>query len=195
MQHNRAFYIINSITLYRLLAAPFLLVFVIAENLEVFRWLLLISFATDAIDGFLSRRAGVASVFGSRLDSIADDSTIIVAIIAILIFRMDFFLDALMPVLLLIFLFLIQTSMALIRYGKITSFHTYGAKIAAVLQGIFLILLFFLPRPLYPLFYAAVVITSLELIEEIILVMILPVWQNNVKGLFWVLKSRSRKIS
>jgi CDP-diacylglycerol--glycerol-3-phosphate 3-phosphatidyltransferase len=40
------------------------------------------------------------------------------------------------------------------------------------------------------LFYVAVAITALELVEEIILVIMLPEWKTNVKGLFWVLKSK-----
>ncbi len=78
--------------------------------------------------------------------------------------------------------------LALVRYRRLTSFHTYGAKTAALLQGIFLILLFFLPQPVYFLFYLALAVTGLELLEEITLIRLLPVWKANVKGLYWVLK-------
>ena len=69
-----------------------------------------------------------------------------------------------------------------------TSFHTYGAKIATIFQGIFLLLFFFLTEPLSVLFYITVIITALDLIEEIILVLILPEWKTDVKGLYWVLQ-------
>lgn len=39
----------------------------------------------------------------------------------------------------------------------------------AILQGVFLVLLFFLPNPHYELFYAATFVTVFELIEEIII--------------------------
>jgi len=56
------------------------------------------------------------------------------------------------------------------------------------LQGVFLILVFFTEHPSLILFYAATIVTLLELIEEIILVGMLPQWQANVKGIYWALK-------
>jgi cardiolipin synthase len=82
--------------------------------------------------------------------------------------------------------------LAFVRYGKISSFHTYMAKLAALMQGSFLILLFFLQEPVYVLFYIAFFVTVIDLIEEIILVLLLPVWQTNVKGLYWVLKKKHK---
>ena len=69
--HRTAYYIVNAITLYRLLAAFVLLYFILAERMDVFKWLLAISFFTDALDGVLARTLKVVSVTGSRLDSIA----------------------------------------------------------------------------------------------------------------------------
>ena len=85
-------------------------------------------------------------------------------------------------------LFVLQTVYALIRYGRISSFHTYLAKLAAILQGIFLILVFFTKEPILFLFYTASLVTILELTEETIMVYFLPKWEANVKGLYWVLK-------
>jgi len=50
-----------------------------------------------------------------------------------------------------------------------------------------------LPEPVLPLFYAAVILTGLELIEEIIMVSLLPNWEANVKGLYWVLKKKKQE--
>ena len=72
-----------------------------------------------------------------------------------------------------------------------TNFHTYLAKTAALLQGIFLIITFFTDQPNLILFYAAAIVTMLELIEEIILVGLLKHWKANVKGIYWVLKEKS----
>jgi CDP-diacylglycerol--glycerol-3-phosphate 3-phosphatidyltransferase len=43
------------------------------------------------------------------------------------------------------------------------------------------------------LFYAAVLITFLELVEEIMMVALIPRWRTNLKGLYWVLKNKRRK--
>ena len=90
-------------------------------------------------------------------------------------------------------LFILQVGLALILYGRISSFHTYMAKTAAIAQGIFLLLMFFLPDTPYILFYVAAIITIVDLSEEIVLVLILSRWQTDVKGLFRILKSRNRK--
>ena len=88
-------------------------------------------------------------------------------------------------------MFIIQIIMAIIRYGKISSYHTYLAKAAAIFQGSFMILLFLLPEPVMPLFYVAALITFLDIAEEIILVFVLKEWKTDVKGLYYVLKDKS----
>jgi len=186
--YKRSHYIVNTITLYRLAAAPLLIFLALDHQPGPFKWLLAVSFFTDAIDGYLARRYKVTSILGSRLDSIADDFTIIAAIIGLFIFKSGFIRQELILFGLLLGLYILQTGLALIRYKKITSFHTYMAKIAAVMQGIFLLLMFFLPEPPYAVFYTAAIITLLDLTEEIILVLILPRWQADVKGLYWVIK-------
>jgi len=185
-----SYYLINGITFYRLVAAPFLIFLIFTECIDIFKWLLGISFFTDLIDGWLARKFNVASVFGTRLDSIADDLTILAAVTGMIVLKKDFFLSERLILTVLLGLFAVQNIVALIRYKKTTSFHTYFAKVAAILQGTFFIFLFFLPEPLYVLFYAAAIITGIELSEEILLVYYLPEWKANVKGLFWVLKKK-----
>lgn len=186
--HKRSYYMVNSITLYRILAAPFLVLLIINYRLDWFKWLLALSFFTDAIDGYLARRYKVASILGAKLDSIGDDLTIVAGIAGMVVFKPEFLKHAMPYMILLLALFVIQTILALVRYGKVTSFHTYAAKIAAILQGVFLILLFFLDDPLYLLFYATVIVTGIDLLEEIVLVLMLPKWQANVKGLWSIMK-------
>lgn len=186
--NKRNSYIINGITMYRIIAAPILLVLIFEKQFDLFKWLLVVSFFTDLIDGYLARKFKVASILGSRLDSIGDDLTVLAAVIGLFVFKAGFTHRELVPLMILFSLFVFQTVFALVRYKKISSFHTYLAKLAAILQGIFFILIFLLPEPLYFLFYTAAVVTGIELLEEIILVALLPQWEANVKGLFWVLK-------
>jgi CDP-diacylglycerol--glycerol-3-phosphate 3-phosphatidyltransferase len=191
--YKLSYYIINAITLYRLTVTPLLGFLAVDHQLGLFKWLLAVSFFTDAIDGYLSRRYKVTSILGSKLDSIADDLTITAAIVGILVFKPELIRHELVLVGVLLGLFILQATVALIRYRKMTSFHTYMAKIAAVSQGIFLLMLFFLPEPPYAAFYIAAIITIFDLLEEIILVLILPRWQANVKGLYWLNKKTNQK--
>ncbi|MCE9540432.1 MAG: CDP-alcohol phosphatidyltransferase family protein [Bacteroidetes bacterium] len=186
-----SYYIVNVITAYRLLAAPVLVFLIFNNTINLFKWMLALSFFTDLIDGVLARKFGVASVFGSKLDSIADDLTVVAAIIGVFILKPQFIDDNRVVFIILFILFVFQTALALIKYRKISSFHTYIAKVAAILQGTFLVLLFFFAEPLYFLFYAAAIVTALDLIEEIILVIIIPKWEANVKGLYWVYKRKA----
>lgn len=184
--HRTGYYLVNAITLYRLLAAFVLLYFILTDQKEVFKWMLAISFFTDAVDGILARSLKVVSVTGSRLDSIADDLTVLMAIIGIFVFRPGFMYEQRILVFSMLSLYLVQLILALIRYGRLSSFHTYLAKSAAILQAVFLVLFFFLPEEPLQLFYAAATVTMLGLIEEIILVLLLPHWHSDVKGLWWI---------
>lgn len=183
-----SYYVINGITMYRLVSAPFLLLMAATGHSDVFKWLVAFSFFTDAIDGPLSRRYKVTSVFGSRLDSVADDATVFVATIGLWIIHPDFVREEWMILTGLFSLLVVQTIAALIVYRKITSFHTYLAKTAAVAQAVFFFVIFFDVGPAKLAFYVAVSITALELLEEIVLVISLPRWKANVKGLYWVLR-------
>lgn len=179
---------VNGITVYRIVAVLFLVFLILRHHWLVFRWLLLVSFLTDAIDGFLARRYGVISKAGAVLDSIGDDLTVAVAIFGLLVFDPKFFRSQWVVILILASLYVTQTVAALVRYGRLTSFHTWLAKIAAVSQGVFLVAVFFLARMPLLLFYTAAVLTGLDLIEELVMVFVLPHWEADVKGVFSIKK-------
>jgi len=121
---------------------------------------------------------------------VGDDLTVLVAILGLGVLQPQFFIEQWTLLLPLGILFLLQTGFALYRYGKITSFHTYLAKLAALAQGVFLLSFFFFEIIYYPLFYAAAFITMAELAEEIIIVWLLPQWKSNVRGIWWVLQQK-----
>jgi CDP-diacylglycerol--glycerol-3-phosphate 3-phosphatidyltransferase len=183
--HKQVWYVINGITFYRIIAAPFLLVLLFAKQYEVFKWLLGLSFFTDLIDGYLARKFKVTSILGTKLDSIGDDLTVLVGLIALFVLKLEFMKQHIIIFIILLVLFLVQITYGFIRYKKMTNFHTYLAKTAALLQGVFLILVLFTEEPSLILFYVAAIVTMLELTEEIILIRLLPKWQANVKGIYW----------
>lgn len=186
----RYYYIVNGITLWRILIAPLVIFLAFSHQLQLFKWLLAISFLTDALDGHLARRFGVTSKRGAILDSIGDDLTVGAAIAGMFVFKMDFVREELPLLLIMAFLYIVQLCIALVRFHKMTSLHTWFDKAAAILQGVFLLLLFFLPRPPYILFYITTSITILDLLEEIALALLLRRWEVNVKGLYWVIKKK-----
>lgn len=184
---------VNGITWVRVIAFPFLLLLIYFDRQDIFKWVLGLCFFTDLIDGVLARKLKVASVFGTRLDSIGDDLTILAGVLGVWFFKQEFLYEQRWTIGTMLVLFLVQTIMALLRYGRITSFHTFLAKLAALLQGVFLLLLFFTQSPFYPLFYLAALVTVLELLEEIVLVVMLKEWRANVRGIFWVRRNREQR--
>jgi len=181
---------INAITLYRTMAFPVLMFLIFTNRFDVFKWMLIVSFLTDAVDGFLARKFKANSVLGARLDSIGDDLTILAGIIGFAVAKTEFLKEHWMIFAVPLILFFIQTIAAWVRYKKTTSYHTYLAKAAAILQGFFMCSMFLFKEPAYWLFYTTASITTLELIEEIIIVFVLPDWKTNVHGLYWVLKEK-----
>ncbi len=191
--HRISYYVINGITMYRLVSAPFLIVLAALGELNWFKWLVALSFFTDAIDGPLSRRYQVTSVFGARLDSVADDATVVASTVGLWLIHPEFIQKEWVMIASVFGLFGIQTAAALVAYKKVTSFHTYLAKSAAVAQGLFFMMILFNIQPFVFMFYLAGVLTSVQLIEEIILIILLPEWKANVSGLYWVLRDRFKK--
>jgi len=181
---------INAITLYRIIAFPVLIGLIITKQFDVFKWLLIVSFLTDAVDGVLARKYNANSVLGAKLDSIGDDLTILAGLIGFIVAKHDFLSEQWLLFAIPFGLFIVQLCGALIRYGKISSYHTYLAKLAAILQGFFMCAMFLFQQPAYWLFYLAVFVTTIELIEEIIILIVLPEWKTNIHGLYWVWKDR-----
>ncbi len=192
MTLKKEYIIVNGLTFYRLVMAPVLVVLILNNHIQLFKWLLLVSFSTDAVDGFLARKLKVTSRTGAKLDSIADDLTVVAAMTAMVIVFHDFVLNNIIVFIIPFILFLVELIIAFIKYKKISSFHTYLAKIAALLQGLFFISAFFLETPHYGLFIITAIITTLDLVEEIILVLMIKEWRANVHGLWWALKSNNK---
>jgi phosphatidylglycerophosphate synthase len=190
MERRPSYYWINALTYYRFIMGLVMILLALTGQLDIFKWLLPVSFFTDLIDGSLARKYKVESVRGAKLDSISDDLTVAAAIVGMFLFKQDFALQHISVLMIVLAVFLIQTLYAFIMYRRATSFHTYLAKIAAILQGCFFILLFLLPEPVMVLFYATAFVTFIELVEEIIIIRYLKVWRTNVKGLYWVVMGK-----
>jgi len=89
-------------------------------------------------------------------------------------------------------LYCIQMIIAFSKYGKATAFHTYLAKLSAVVQAVFILWLLFF-GPVYWLFYLMIVIGIIETLEEILLIFLYPHWVAGVKGYIWAIRDERRK--
>ena len=177
---------------YRILSAPFLLFLIWLDHRRLFTWLLLISYCTDAIDGYLARKLKITSPRGSQLDSFGDQITLIVGLIGLYIFETDFIETNIVLIGIAFTPYILQMLIAFFKYGKATAFHTYLAKTSAVIQSVFILSsLFFYPE--YHLFYIMIGIGLLETFEEITLIFMYDNWTSDVKGIYWALRDKRRQ--
>ena len=185
------FNIADWFSFYRIFAAPFLLGLIWFDERLIFAILLLISYSTDAIDGYLARKLEITSPRGSQLDSFGDQVTLIVGLIGLFIFEKEFIKTNIILILVAFVPYIIQMILAYAKYGKATAFHTYLAKLSAILQSIFILwALFFSPN--YTLFYIMIIIGLLETFEEVTLIFMYEVWASDVKGIYWAMRDKRR---
>ena len=194
MQIFKNFNIADWFSFYRIIAVPFLLLVLWLDQRLLFTWLLLISYSTDMIDGYLARKLKITSSRGSQLDSIGDQMTLIVGIIGLIVFEREFMVKNYLLIVLGLSLYAIQMTYALIKYGKTTAFHTYLAKLSAFTQGVFILWLLFF-GPVYWLFYLMILLGIIETLEEITLIFLYKKWVAGIKGLYWAMKDRRRQLN
>ena len=179
------------LSFYRIAAVPILLVLLWLREREIFTWFLLISYSTDAIDGYLARKLKISSERGAQLDSIGDQLTFIVGLIGLWVFEKAFIKENLLLIAIAFIPYIVQMLIAFKKYGKATAFHTYLAKISAVTQAFFILSTLFF-YPVYHLFYVMLVIGVLETLEEISLIFMYDNWVKDVKGIYWAVNDKRR---
>jgi CDP-diacylglycerol--glycerol-3-phosphate 3-phosphatidyltransferase len=185
------FNIADWFSFYRIVAAPFLLALIWYDQRLIYTWLLLVSYSTDAIDGFLARKLKITSPRGSQLDSFGDQVTLIIGLVGLYYFETDFITTNLVLIGVVFVPYIIQMLIAYSKYGKATAFHTYLAKLSAIMQSVFILWsLFFTPE--YSLFYIMIGIGLLETFEEITLIFMYDKWVSDVKGIYWAYKDKRR---
>jgi len=156
----------NALSLARLLAAPVLVGLALTHHERAFAVLLIAALASDVLDGWLARRLQLQSAFGAMLDSIGDVTTLLAAAVGIAIFHTDVWHEHQLGIGLVIGGWLVECALALVRYGRLSSFHTYASKAAGYALGFFVAALFAVGFVAW-LFYAAVVLSLVSTMEEL----------------------------
>ena len=187
------FNIADWFSFYRIACSPLLLYLLWINERELFTWFLLVSYSTDMIDGFLARKLHITSPRGSQLDSFGDQITIILGFLGLLVFEYAFILENYFLIIIAFIPYIIQMIIAYTKFGKATAFHTYLAKLSAIVQAFFILSsLFFYPND--TLFYLMIVLGFLETIEEIVLIFMIKEWASDIKGIYWILRKRHKNI-
>ena len=175
----------------RLLSVPFIATFILLDWRVFAGMTYLVSFSSDALDGFVARHYKMESDRRGRLDSIADEFLLAAGVLAFYRFETAFFLEHGLLIGAVLGMYVFQLVFSLIRYGTFSSFHTISARAAAVIQVIFLTTMFFFGVIPW-LFYVMIALSAVELIEENLLIAMFPRWKAHVNGIYWVLRDRKQ---
>jgi phosphatidylglycerophosphate synthase len=179
----------NGISVARIIATPILVVLALAQQQEAFKWLLLVAFISDIFDGLIARSFSMTSTLGTRLDTMADSLLWLAAIAGIWQFYPELMTDYWPAAALMIGFWVAEHVVALMRYGKLTSFHTDITRISAYVVAVFVMTVFIWGVQPW-LLYVAAAVCVIGSIEELLITFLLPEWTANMRGLYWVLAQR-----
>jgi CDP-diacylglycerol--glycerol-3-phosphate 3-phosphatidyltransferase len=188
----------NFISCARLCATAVLLASVFLHRIELFKWLLLACLLSDIVDGLIARTFHLTTQLGAFLDSLADVATMFAAVLGTLVFQRIFVTEHYTGLLLVIGLYIAEIIASLWRYGRVSSFHTVLARVAAFTAGVFVMSLFIWGYQAW-LYQKTIAIYVIALSEEMLLIYLLPEWHNDVGGIHRLLANpvafgRSRHI-
>lgn len=171
----------NALSALRLVLAPVLLVLAWRGAATAFLVALSISLLSDLCDGWFARRYGQATQLGTLLDSWGDLATYAIVPLCAwwlwpdLIRREAWYVGAIVAA------YAFPIVLGYLKYGRLTSYHTYGAKLSAVVMGASALLLF-AGGPALPFRVGTFVLVLAEL-EEIAITTLLPEWRANVPSI------------
>jgi phosphatidylglycerophosphate synthase len=176
----------NLLTSFRFFAAPGLLAFAWRGHEHAFMGLLVLVFLSDVLDGLAARLTGQVTEFGATLDSFADLLTYMTIAVCSFWLWPELVMRELLYVVLIVGSCIAPPAVGIVKFGRLTSYHTWLVKLAAVSVGLSLFVLF-LYGPVWPLQIAAFV-SLIAALEEITITLLLSDPKSNVRSLWDVLK-------
>ena len=148
---------------------------------RVFAWLLVVAGATDMLDGWLARKYGWVSRIGAVLDSAADIAMVMVVLLGVWTMRAEVFVEHGLIVWAVVVIWSITILLGLLRYRRLTSFHTGFTRVGLMMFGVFIVVLFF--HGFVPwVLYACGTVCFIAGVESFILVLLIDEWRPNIRG-------------
>ncbi len=132
----------NLISSIRVLVAPLMFYFAFEKMETWFLVSLLFSGATDVLDGFLARKLKQITNLGSHLDSWGDFTIYSTMAICAWIIWPEIARREILYFGLILFSFLLPVGVGLIKFGRLTGYHTWSVKLAVFVTFIGYVALF-----------------------------------------------------
>lgn len=178
----------NALSVMRLILVPVLYLLALQDMHAAFLGVLVVSFLTDLVDGPIARRLNQMSDIGAQLDSWADFAVYVSLPIwgawlwpEIITIQRPYITAVLVS-------YMAPVIVGVIKYGRLPSLHTYGAKLSAICIGCGAILMF--GFEIYLPFRLCVPLALATAIDEIFTITLLRSWRPNVKSSWHAVRLR-----
>jgi phosphatidylglycerophosphate synthase len=188
VEHGWFVHVPNAISILRLGAALPLLVLAYEGNESAFTWLLLASLLSDIADGLIARAFRLSTIFGAKLDSIADQLTSCAAVAGLLAFQLTFMQEHWLALATVVGSYVMSDVAALWRFGRLASLHTYLASNGGLCAGNLHHDAFRLGLSRWMLRMMVAISVTAYCEELVIILRVLPEWRANVRGLWWLMR-------
>lgn len=172
----------NILSLFRIIAAPFLLLTGWFGMPTLFFILFGMMLLSDALDGIIARMLNQTSEIGARLDSYGDILTYLTTPFAAWWLWPDLVKGEMDYIIAAIIIYVLPAIFALFKFGKLASYHTWITKISAVLMSAGVVLLLGFENNL--LFHIAIYFLVIEMVENIAITFILPEQKSNIHSIW-----------
>ena len=179
----------NSLSLFRVIAAPFLLLTGWLNMPALFFVLFGLMLLSDVLDGFIARILDQTSELGARLDSYGDILTYLSTPLAAWWLWPDIIKAELYYIIAAIIIYILPAFFALAKFGKLASYHTWITKVSAVLMSAGVVMLLGFENAL--LFHIAIYFLVIEMVENIAITILLPKPKSNILSIWHAWKERN----
>ena len=183
----------NLVSFIRILMAPVLIGLALNQQPIWFLAVLIFSEFTDVLDGFLARRLNQITSLGAHLDSWGDFTIYSSISISAWILWPDIVQEHFLFIIIIIASFTVPVLIGIVKFKTLTSYHTWGVKIA-VATTIIAYLLLFSGLLDWPIKVAAIV-CLLAALEEITITLIIKHEHADVRSFLQALKYRRQSNS
>jgi len=180
----------NLVSATRILIAPLLFAFAIQQMEAWFLGALIFSGLTDVIDGFLARRLKLTSALGAHLDSWGDFVIYVSMAACAWILWPQLTAEVLFHYTLILISILLPAGIGLVKFGKLTGYHTWSVKIAVLVTFAGYILLY-AGIAAWP-FVLASWLCVIAGAEEILITLVLRRERTDVRSLWAAWQRRDR---
>ncbi len=180
----------NLVSALRVLIAPLLFVLALLQLETWFLAMLAFSAFTDFVDGQLARRLKMTTPLGAHLDSWGDFTIYSTMAICAWILWPEITRRELLYYSMILFSFLLPALAGLVKFGKVTGYHTWAVKLAVFVTFVGYISLYggFASWP----FVLASVLCVIAGGEEILITLTLREERTDVRSLLSALEIRKR---